>query len=103
MAETRPYGPDDARQDALVEAFKRHVHAARLDAVYDADIEYMGEALLAFTDDCVLELERENAHLREAIHAHHSNVNNGVDHGDADVALYAVLKPAFDEKERGNG
>lgn len=51
MSEVRHYDSKDARRDALVEAFKHHVHAAKLDADYDADIEYMGEALVAFVDE----------------------------------------------------
>jgi flavoprotein len=47
----RPYDAGDARRDAIVEAMKGHVRAARLDADYDADIEYMGEALVALVDE----------------------------------------------------
>jgi hypothetical protein len=47
----RRYDESDARRDALVEAMKRHVRAARPDTDYDADIEYIEHAIVAFTDE----------------------------------------------------
>lgn len=51
MSEVRAYGPEDARRDAAVEMMKRHVRLAKVDCDYDADIEYLGAALLAFADE----------------------------------------------------
>lgn len=48
---TRPYDNEDARRDLAVEMFKRHVRAAGIGTDYDADIEYMEHALLAFADE----------------------------------------------------
>jgi hypothetical protein len=44
MGVIRRYDESDARRDALVEAMKRHVRAARPDTDYDADIEYIETA-----------------------------------------------------------
>jgi hypothetical protein len=51
MGVIRRYDESDARRDALVEAMKRHVRAARPDTDYDADIEYIEHAIVAFTDE----------------------------------------------------
>jgi hypothetical protein len=51
MSVIRHYDSADARREAIVEAMKRHVRAARLDAEYDADIEYMEHALVALVDE----------------------------------------------------
>lgn len=53
MAETthRLYDNEDARRDLAVEMFKQHVRAAGIRTDYDADIEYMEHALLAFADE----------------------------------------------------
>jgi hypothetical protein len=51
MSVMRHYNADDARREAIVQAMKGHVRAARLDAEYDADIEYMEHALVALVDE----------------------------------------------------
>lgn len=51
-AEVRFANREDARREMAVAAFKRHVRAdPRIKANYDADIEYMEYALLAFADE----------------------------------------------------
>lgn len=51
MGPVRHYDAEDARRDAIVEAMKGHLRAAGITTDYDADIEYMGEALVALVDE----------------------------------------------------
>ena len=44
---------EDARRYEAVEMLKRHVRAQRPDANYEADIEYLDRAILAFADEWV--------------------------------------------------
>jgi hypothetical protein len=50
-SEVRPYDEQDARRDAAVEMFKRHARAARPESNYDADIEWLEYAIIAFADE----------------------------------------------------
>lgn len=51
MAEVRLADNEDARRELAVEMFKRHVRAAGITVDYNADIEYMEHALVAFADE----------------------------------------------------
>jgi cytochrome c biogenesis protein ResB len=51
VGEVRFYDNEDARRELAVEMFKRHVRRAGITTNYDADIEYMDRALLAFADE----------------------------------------------------
>jgi hypothetical protein len=70
MGVIRRYDESDARRDALVEAMKRHVRAARPDTDYDADIEYIEHAIVAFTDEQLRGAVEELEALREAVRAY---------------------------------
>jgi hypothetical protein len=50
MREVRPYDNEDARRDLAVELFKQHVRQAGITDNYEADIEYMENAIVAFGD-----------------------------------------------------
>lgn len=47
----RPHDGEDARRELAVEMFKRQVRAVGIGTDYDADIEYMEYALLAFANE----------------------------------------------------
>lgn len=47
----RPHGAEDARRERAVEMFKRAVRAAELGVDYDADVEFMEHAIIAFADE----------------------------------------------------
>lgn len=51
MPEVRFFDSEDARRQEAVEMLKRHVRATRPDANYDADIEYLEYAVIAFADE----------------------------------------------------
>lgn len=101
MAEVRPYGPKDARREAAVEMLKLHVRRAGIDTDYDADIEYIEHALLAFADEWLeaniaLVLEDDEA-MRRARHAYLNSPPHGAAHnGPARLAhMRAAVSAAF--------
>lgn len=51
QSEVRPWNDEDRRRDLAVEMLKRHARAARPDTDYDADIEYLEYAVVAFADE----------------------------------------------------
>lgn len=51
MPEVHPYDNEDARRDLAVEMMKQQARKARPGVNYDADLEYLDAALLAFADE----------------------------------------------------
>jgi hypothetical protein len=88
----RHYNADDARREAIVQAMKGHVRAARLDAEYDADIEYMEHALVALVDGQLAgAVAAARAEQREATIRHAAEFLDTLGRGDLARALARAL------------
>lgn len=90
----RHYDSEDARRDALVEAMQRHVRAARPNVNYEADIEYMEHAIVAFTDEQLRgAVEAVRAHYEGHVKANGDATGN-MRPSDRELWI-AVLGPKF--------
>lgn len=58
MAEVRFADLEDGRRELAVEMMKRHLLAAGISVNYDADLEYMDRALVAFADEWAPDMEQ---------------------------------------------
>jgi hypothetical protein len=102
MPEVRFHDADDIRREAAVEMLKRHVRATlpvRDAGMYDADLEYMDRAIIAFADEWAkgLVAALDNAYgsvngdeLAETISGLGNDIDGNVSVHDAIQAVHAL-------------